>query len=66
MGRCQKLGIILESKLMLSKNVNKKKCGPHLIFFHLKYIDEDQDNFQYRKLTFKDKFWPINPILKIE
>jgi hypothetical protein len=37
-GRCQKLGIILGnkviSKLMLSKNVNNKKCGPKIIFFN--------------------------------
>ena len=40
MGRCQKLGKILESKviqkLMLSKNVNNKKCAPELIFFNEK------------------------------
>ena len=27
MGRCQKLGIILEYKVMLSKNVKKSNCG---------------------------------------
>ena len=41
MGRCQKLGIILESKvikkLMLSKYVNNKKCAPELIFFNEKW-----------------------------
>ena len=49
MGRCQKLGIILESKvikkLMLSKNVNNKKCAPKLIFFNEKKIEKDFDNF---------------------
>ena len=38
--RCQKLGIILESKviqkLMLSKNVHYKKCTPKMIFFNEK------------------------------
>ena len=40
MGGCQKLGIILVSKvikeMMLSKNVNNKKCAPKLIFFNEK------------------------------
>ena len=40
MGRCQKLGIILESKviskLMLSKHVNNKKCAPKMIFINEK------------------------------
>ena len=40
-----KLGIILESKviekLMLSKNVNNKKCAPKLIFFNEKKIEKD-------------------------
>ena len=35
---CQKLGIILENKvikkLMLSKNVNNKKCAPKFVFFN--------------------------------
>ena len=49
MGRCQKLGVILVSKviqkLMLSKNVNNKKCAPKLIFFNEKKIEKDSDNF---------------------
>ena len=49
MGRCQKLGVILVSKviqkLMLSKNVNNKKCAPKLIFFNEKKIEKDPDNF---------------------
>ena len=40
MARCQKLGIILVSKviekLMLSKNVTNKICAPKLIFFNEK------------------------------
>ena len=30
---------------MLSKNVNKKKCAPKLIFFNEKKIEKDSDNF---------------------
>ena len=49
MGRCQKLDIILESKviqkLMLSKNDSNKKCAPKLIFFNEKTIEKDSDNF---------------------
>ena len=42
---------------MLSKNVNKKKCAPKLIFFNEKKIEKDSDNFWHRKLTLKVKFW---------
>ena len=48
MGSCQKLGIILGSKvikLMLSKNVNNKKCAPKVIFFNEKKIEKDSDDF---------------------
>ena len=49
MGRCQTLGIILENrvikKLMLSKNVNNKKCAPELIFFNEKKTVKDSNNF---------------------
>ena len=49
MRRCQKLSIILENKviekLMLSKNVNNKKCAPKLIFFNEKKIEKDSDEF---------------------
>ena len=34
----KKLGIILENKVMLSKNVNNKKCAPKFIFFNVKKI----------------------------
>ena len=48
MGRCQKLGVILENKviqkLMLSKNVNNKKYAPKLVFFSEKKIEEDVEN----------------------
>ena len=53
---CQKLGIILEkkviSKLMLSKNVNNKKCAPKLIFFN------EKKNWEWfgRFLTYKNDF----------
>ena len=49
MGRCQKLNIILGSKviqkLMLSKNVNNEKCAPKLIFINEKKIEKDSDDF---------------------
>ena len=42
MGRCRKLAIILENEvikiLILSKNVNNKKCAPQLKFFNEKKI----------------------------
>ena len=41
--------------MMLSKNFNKKKCAPKLIFFNEKKIEKDSDNFWYRKLTLKVK-----------
>ena len=73
--KCQKLGIILENKvvekLMSSKNVNNKKCAPKLIFFN--------ENKKLRKIwmifgienwlwkTNFGTFWQlaINPNLKI-
>ena len=39
--------------MMLSKNVNNKRCAPKLIFFNEKKIEKDSDNFWYRKLTLK-------------
>ena len=41
--------------MMLSKNVNNKRCAPKLIFFNEKKIEKDSDNFWYRKLTLKVK-----------
>ena len=40
MGRCQKLSVIFESilRLILSKNFNKEKCAPKLIFFNEKKL----------------------------
>ena len=32
-------------KLMLSKNVNNKKCAPKLVFFNEKKIEKDSDDF---------------------
>ena len=73
LARCQKLGIILENKvikkLMLSKNVNNKKCAPKLVFFNK---NQDSDDFWHRKLWLWKSdfgtFWhlPITPILKIQ
>ena len=37
MGRCQ--------KLMLSKNVNNKKCNPKMKLFNKQKIENDEDNF---------------------
>ena len=58
MRRCQKVSIILENKviwkLMLSKNVNNKKCAPKLIFFN---NEKSRNDFWHRKLTLKVKFW---------
>ena len=46
MGRFQKLGIILENKmilkLMLLENVNNKRCAPK---FNEKEIQKDSDDF---------------------
>ena len=39
--------------MILSKNVNNKKCAPKLIFFKEKKIKKDSDDFWYRKLTLK-------------
>ena len=43
--------------MILSKNVNNKKCAPKLVFFNEKKIEKDSDNFWHRKLTLKVKFW---------
>jgi hypothetical protein len=42
-------------KLILSKNINNKKCAPKLIFFNEKKIQKNSDNFRCRKLTLKVK-----------
>ena len=51
---CQKLGTILENKviwkLMLSKNVNNKKCSPRFVFFN-----SDLDDFWRKKITLEVK-----------
>ena len=43
------MGIIFENKvikmLMLSKNVNNKKCAPKFILFNEKKIEKYSDNF---------------------
>ena len=33
-------------KLMLSKNVNNRKCAPKLIFFNEKRIEKDSDDLK--------------------
>ena len=45
--------------MMLSKNVNNKKCAPKLVFFNEKKIEKDSDEFVPRKLTLKFTFWPF-------
>ena len=48
LGRRQKLDITENKvilKLMLSKNVNNKKCARKLILFNEKKIEKDLDNF---------------------
>ena len=42
-------------KLILSKNVNNKKCAQKLKFFIEKKIEKDSDDFLHRKLTLKVK-----------
>ena len=70
---CQKVGIILENKvilkLLLSKNVNNKKCATKFVFFNGKKISKiwmifDIDNWLW-KSDF-GTFWhfPITPICK--
>ena len=41
---------------MLSKDVNKKKCAPKLVFFNEKKNEKDYDDFWLRKLTLKVEF----------
>ena len=41
--------------MMLSENVNNKKCAPKLVFFKEKN-EKDSDDFWHRKLTLKVKF----------
>ena len=43
-GEVSKVGHHLK-KIILSKNVNNKKCAPKLIFFNEKKIEKDSDNF---------------------
>ena len=62
MGRCQKLDIILENKviykLMLSKNINNKKCAPKFVFFNEKKKSErflhKNQHTQRKLLNFKN------------
>jgi hypothetical protein len=43
--------------MILSKNVNNKKCAPKLVFFIEKKIEKDSDDFWHRTLALKVKFW---------
>ena len=56
----QKLGLILESKvvqkLSLEKNVFNKKWSPKLIFLNEKNIIKNSYDFWHKKLTFKVQF----------
>ena len=45
--------------MVLSKNVNNKKCAPKLVIFNKKEIEKDSDDFWHKKLTLKAKFWPL-------
>ena len=62
MGSCQKLGIILENKvierLLLSKNVNYKKSAPKFVFFNEKN-EKESDDFWHRKLSFESQIFPL-------
>ena len=57
----QKLGLILESKvvqkLSLEKNVFNKKCSPKLIFLDEFFFWKISVDFWHRKLTLKVQFW---------
>ena len=57
----QKLGLILESKvvqkLSLEKNVFNKKCSPKLIFLDEFFFWKNSVDFWHRKLTLKVQFW---------
>ena len=56
----QKLGLILESKvvqkLSLEKNVFNKKCSPKLIFLDEFFFWKNSVDFWHRKLTLKVQF----------
>ena len=58
-GTCQKLGIILENKVILkltaAKNVNNKKCAPKLIFINEKNVEKVLEDFWRRKLALNVK-----------
>ena len=57
----QKLGLILESKvvqkLSLEKNVFNKKWSPKLIFLDEIFFWKNSVDFWHRKLTLKVQFW---------
>ena len=46
-GKMSKIGHNFSNKvnLILSKNVNNKKCAPKLVFFNEKKIEKDSDDF---------------------
>ena len=57
----QKLGLILESKvvqkLSLEKNGFNKKCSPKLIFLNEFFFWKNLVDFWHRKLTLEVQFW---------
>ena len=69
---CQILGISLENKvilkLILSKNINNKKCANNL-YSSMKKHQEDLDDFLTYKIDFESQMWEhltITPIHKIQ
>ena len=58
---CQKLGVILESKVVqklgLEKKVFNKWWSPRLIFLHNFFFWKKSINFWHPKLTLKVRFW---------
>ena len=60
--------------MMLSKNVNNKKCAPKLIFFiekklrKIRIIFDIEKDFESWEVGWFCTFWylPISPILKIQ
>ena len=58
---CQKLGVILESKvvqkLSLEKKVFDKYWSPKLIFLDKNFFRKNSINFWHPKLTLKVQFW---------
>ena len=70
-GELSKIWHHFSKKVILSKQINNKKCAPKLVFFNQKKIAKDSDDFWPRKLTLKSDFgtfWQltVNPKLKTQ